>query len=167
MKLFKFLSATIATTLMLGSMAFALDVGQSAPCVVLDHTQNGVDSSHCIREPQVEGRPVLIEFFSITCSDCMKNLPRVKALAQALQGQATVRLISIDRDVNKVREYIQANKIDLEVAFDSNRDARKAYGVSVTPTLFILDQENTIAEKHTGVLSEKDLMQIIEKVQGL
>jgi thiol-disulfide isomerase/thioredoxin len=158
---------SVATVLFTSGFAFALDVGQTAPCVVLDQTQNGVDSTHCIRDTQVEGRPVLIEFFSITCSDCMKNLPNIKQLAKRLQGQATVRFVSIDRDEAKVRAYIAKNQIDIEVAFDTNRDARKAYGVSVTPTLFLLDQENTIQNKHTGVLSTDDINEIITQVQGL
>lgn len=166
MKLSNVFMALVAS-LIAGSTALALDVGQVAPCVVLDHTQKGVDSSHCIRDPQVEGRPVLIEFFSITCSDCLRNLPNIKALAKALEGQATVRFVSIDRDEKKVREYIKRHNIEIEVAFDSNRDARKAYGVIVTPTLFILDQENTIVEKHTGVLSAQDMDQIIDLVNEL
>lgn len=149
------------------SLSQALEIGDSAPCVILDHVQNGVESTHCIRDPQVEGRPVLIEFFSITCSDCLKNLPKIKELARQLEGIATVRFVSIDRDEKKVRDYIAHHQIDLEVAFDVDRDARRAYGVSVTPTLFLLNQENTIVEKHTGVLSHQDIDHVIRLVQGL
>lgn len=161
-----------STTLFIAGLFFAgalqaLEVGDQAPCVVLDHTQQGVESTHCIRDPQVEGRPVFIEFFSITCSDCIKNIPRIRELAQALEGRATVRLVSVDRDENKVRQFIQANNIELEVAFDSQRDARRAYGVSVTPTLFLLNQENQVVDKHTGVLSAQDVLDLIEKSESL
>lgn len=145
----------------------ALEVGQNAPCVVLDHTQNGKDSTHCIREPQVENKPVVIEFFSITCSDCQSNLPQILNLAKALEGKATVRFVSVDRNEALVREYIANNNIQLEVAFDTHRDARNAYKVSVTPTLFVLDKSNTVIEKHTGVLSNEDLTSIISKIERL
>lgn len=161
------LSVTTAAVLLTGAAAFALEVGENAPCVVLDQTQNGVDSSHCIRDPQVEGRPVLIEFFSITCSDCIKNLPNLKALAKSLEGKATVRLVSIDRNEEKVRQFIKANRIEQEVAFDTDRNARLAYKVNVTPTLFILNQENVISEKHVGILTEMDQQKIIKTVEGL
>lgn len=91
----------------------------------------------------------------------------MKRLAKALEGIATVRLVSIDRDEAAVRRYIQANNIDLEVAFDSGRDARKAYKVSVTPTLFLLNSDNVVQNKHTGVLSESDLQELIGLAQEL
>lgn len=168
MKLLKSSLFTLVGTLLIaGVTAHALEKGDAAPCVILDHVQKGMDSSHCIREPQVEGRPVFIEFFSITCSDCMKNLPNILKLAQDLEGKATVRLVSVDRDEKKVRTYIEKNQINLEVAFDVNRDARKAYGVSVTPTLFLLDQNNNIADKHIGILSQEDLNNLIAKSEEL
>jgi thiol-disulfide isomerase/thioredoxin len=146
---------------------FALEAGQSAPCVVLDHTQGGRDSEHCIRDPQVKDKPVVIEFFSITCSDCQKNLPQIKKLAQQLQGKATIRLVSIDRNVTAVRQYIVDNNIQMEVAFDSERNARKAYEVVSTPTLFVLDKTNTIIEKHSGVLSDAVVKELVSKIERL
>ncbi len=164
----KFIHLTATAFLIFSSgIAHALNIGDVAPCVVLDHTQQGVDSTHCIRDPQVEGRPVFIEFFSITCSDCMKNLPNIKQLAASLEGRATVRLVSVDRDEQKVRKYLEQNRIDLEVAFDTDRHARRAYHVSATPTLFLLNQENTVADKHVGVLSAQDILDLIEKSESL
>lgn len=164
----KFIHSVVAAFVILtGSYTFALEIGDAAPCVVLDHTQQGVDSTHCIRDPQVEGRPVFVEFFSITCSDCQKNLPNIKKLAESLEGRATVRLVSVDRDEQKVRQYMAQNQINLEVAFDTNRDARRAYKVSATPTLFLLNQENTVVDKHVGVLSQQDLIELFEKSESL
>lgn len=151
----------------LGNVASAVEVGEMAPCVVLDHTQNGEESSHCIRDPELQGLPVLIEFFSITCSACQENLPKIVALAKSLKGKATVRLISIDRNEDQVRQYIAKNKIKLEVGFDSSQFARKAYNVSATPTLFLLDQDNIVHERHTGVLNKKSIKEITEKVGSL
>lgn len=62
--------AILLTLGLVGSPALALEVGQTAPCVVLDHVRGQEESSHCIRDPEIEGQPVFIEFFSITCSDC-------------------------------------------------------------------------------------------------
>lgn len=164
-KYFSFLTAVFIATLTFN--AYALNVGDSAPCVILDHTQNGTDSSHCIRDPQTVGQPVILEFFSVTCSDCMRNLPHIKTLSADLKDKATVRLISIDRDQQSVRNYIEAQDINLEVAFDSERDARRAYHVSVTPTLYVLDKENTVIYKHVGVLTTQSYQEIIDIVESL
>lgn len=153
-------------TLIVASPAFALEVGDNAPCVVLDHYQDGKESSHCIRDPQVAERPVILEFFSITCSDCLANLPTVKALSEDLEGKTTVRLISVDRNIPAVKDYIHDQKIGLEVAFDSQRDARTAYHVRATPTLYILDPKNVVIYKHVGILDAESYKEIIGLVEG-
>lgn len=165
-KLFK--NSILGLALTLASLStHALEVGEGAPCVVLDHVQKGAESTHCIREPQITEKPVVIEFFSITCSDCFKNLPQIKKLAAQLEGKATVRLVSIDRNESLVREYIKENHIDLEVAFDTEKAARKAYQVSVTPTLYVLDKTNTVIEKHTKVLTDEDLSTLVKNIESL
>lgn len=157
----------IAVTLLLSIGANALEVGEAAPCVVLEHYQNGNPSNHCIRDPQVEGRPVIIEFFSIFCSDCLKNLPKIKQLANDLEGKATLRLVSVDRNKEAVMEYIRLHNINLEVAFDTDRDAKTAYRVVSTPTLYVLDQENVIRNKHVGVLDSEATAEVIKTVEAL
>ncbi len=149
--------------------SFALEVGDAAPCVVLNHlgTPEGQESEHCIRDA-AEGQKKVLEFFSAVCSDCARNLPKVSNLARELGDQAVVRLIGLDRSEALLREHFMKNKdlIPGEVALDTNRDAKKAYGVVSTPTLFLLDQDNKIIFKHEGVLSNSDLMQIKQFVRG-
>lgn len=143
--------------------AQALEVGGAAPCVVLNHVAaDNSESEHCIREPNQAGQKVLIEFFSATCSDCQANLPKFAGLAQELGGVATFRAIGIDRNESLLRNYINSHRMEIpfEVALDIQRDAKMAYGVVSTPTLFILDSSNTVVYKHEGVLSDVNLEQI-------
>lgn len=165
MKMMKVILTAFCLSFALQSMA--LEVGDYAPCTTLDFTQNGENSVHCIREPDVAEQPVVVEFFSIYCSDCIKNLPQYQNLADQLKGVATVRLVSIDLDRNAVREFIQKYNIQLEVGFDSDRMATKAYKIVSTPTLFVLNYENIIQAKHTGILKEEEIRSLVELVKSL
>lgn len=143
--------------------AWALEVGEAAPCVVLEHYQvSGESIDHCIRDHAEGQTHTIIEFFSITCSACAENLPKVRVLADRVTEQATTRLVSIDRKINDVKSYVENHRADInfEVAFDNERDAKKAYGVVSTPTVFVLNQENVIVYKHEGVFSDADLTEI-------
>ncbi len=150
--------------------AQALEVGEAAPCVVLNHiSPNGAaDSEHCIRDPEVDGQYKILEFFSATCSDCARNLPKVSGLAQRLKGKATTRLVGIDRSESLLRSYVSSHRdqIRFEVALDTNRDAKRAYDVVATPTLFVLDQNNVVKFKKVGVLSDSELSTIESIVSG-
>ena len=154
----------------LGMNAAALEVGDQAPCVVVNQIQtNNTESEHCIRDHLDSQKATLMEFFSITCTSCEQNLPNVINLGSALAPQATTRMISIDRSVTDVKNYITKNRqhLPFEIALDSDRDAKAAYGVVATPTLFVLDKNNTVVFKHMGILSAKDISDIETLVQGL
>lgn len=150
--------------------AMALEVGDAAPCVVLKHIQpdGRPDAEHCIRETEAEGQYKILEFFSATCSDCARNLPKVSGLAERLKGKATTRLIGIDRSEPLLREYAASHReqIRFEVALDTNRDAKRAYDVVATPTLYVLDSNDVIKFKKVGVLTNAELSTIESIVSG-
>lgn len=169
-KEFKMKLLLTALLLTLGFSAQALELGQTAPCVVLEHLNtNGSTAEHCIRDHSKNQTHTLIEFFSITCSACQENHPKITALGQSLNDVATTRFISIDRNKQSVLDYVNARRAEFvfEVAFDTDRDAKKAYEVNATPTLYILNHNNAVVYKHVGVLSTTDVEQITKIVRGL
>lgn len=149
--------------------ALALEVGDAAPCVVLDHIQtDGSRAEHCIRDPREAGQPVLLEFFSTTCGDCLRNLPIMSGLAAELYEYATTRYVSIDRNPEQVERFRRENAalINFEIALDNDRSARRAYGVDSTPTLYVLNSENVVIYKHEGVLDLAAQNEIRRVVHG-
>jgi peroxiredoxin len=149
------------------NMAYALGVGEKAPCVELNNlAPDGSESDHCIRQPNAEGQFKILEFFSATCSDCAQNLPIISAVAAKTETVATTRLIGLDRDEKLTREYTKAHSdlIHFEVALDTNRDATKAYSVVATPTVFVLDPKNTVVFRKDDVLNDADVVQILKLV---
>jgi thiol-disulfide isomerase/thioredoxin len=146
--------------------ASGLEVGQNAPCVILEgQDPNGKATEGCIRDViNPTHTHTLIEFFSVDCSTCLKNLPKVSQLTKELASHATVRLVSVDRDAQRVKAFLSnsphSQHINFPVAFDTERDAKKAYGVVSTPTIFILDRKNDVVYKHSGELSQADLNDI-------
>jgi peroxiredoxin len=155
----------VATTLCLAGFAHALEVGNQAPCVELNQIAiNGSESVHCIRDRAIKTQALVQEFFSVPCSDCHDSFTTVNAAAAQLGEAATFRLIALDRDEKLVRDFVAGNRdvVTHEVALDSHRDAMKAYGVVATPTVFVLNSQNTIIFKHEGVVT-KNVAAEIEK----
>ncbi len=154
----------ISATFLFTPSAHALEVGDAAPCVqLLQVYPDASEPTQCIREHTTPTQKfTAIEFFSIDCSDCAKNLPTVSTLSGEIASTTQTRLVSIDKNEARVRDFLVDQKalIKFPVAFDLDRDAKKAYGVVATPTLFLLDANNQIVYKHVGVLSASDVTTI-------
>lgn len=147
----------------------ALEVGDEAPCVVLEHIQtNGQSSEHCIREPEFANKPIVLDFFSIYCRDCINSFPILNQMANETHGMATYRGIAVDRNQDKVKSFIEKNPdlIIHEVALDSARVATQAYGIFYTPTVFVIGTDNKILFKHEGSITDEIVVQIKQIIQS-
>lgn len=159
----KFFACISFSLLVLSLPAFSLEVGDTAPCVVLEQISvNGQGLEQCIREPRIPRQIKYLEFFSVNCSACRTNLPLVSSLHQQYGDLVTFRLISIDRSEAAIRQYLSEFRhlINFPVAMDLNRDAKNAYQVQATPTTYLLDANDVVIYKHVGVLSAADLAQL-------
>ncbi len=158
------LGALVALPMTLATnMAFALGVGEKAPCVELNHiAPNGTESVHCIRQPNVEGQFKILEFFQTTCGDCMMNLPNMTELALRTDKVATTRLIGLDRNEKALRDYVNSHggALHFEVGLDMNREATQAYDVKVTPTIFVLAPDNKVVYRKDDILTAADVQEI-------
>ena len=161
-------SLSLIFAFLLSFSSFALEVGDSAPCVVLNHINaDRSEGEHCIRDVVKEDHNyTVLEFFSATCSDCRRNLPIFSKLAEDNFDVATFRLIGIDRSERLLRSYRNefSHLINMELALDTDRDAKRAYDVFITPTLMILNRNNTVVYKHTGVLRNSDVAKITKLI---
>ncbi len=163
MKLLSFSKYLIlAASLSFSANAMALEVGDQAPCVVLDIVEtDGSQTISCIRDSRDDQGYTLIEFFSTTCAPCIQNIPTLSSLARDLDSVATLTAVAIDRDAGLVYNLLNRRPdINYGVALDSSRDAMRAYGIRFTPTLYIINKNNTVLYKHVGPLKAQDVAQI-------
>ena len=166
------LALSLAFAFTVSQPAIALEVGDAAPCVILDGVDAGGKNTHgCIRDTLKPAHThTVIDFFSVHCSTCRANLPLVATLTRNLADKATVRYVSVDRSSDEVKQFLAEapfkGQVNNPVAFDVDRDAKKAYGVTGTPTMFILDGNFTVVYKHEGKLTTEDLSHIEKLVRG-
>lgn len=148
--------------------AIALEVGDSAPCVVLDQVAaNGSTVSGCIRDATQNSQTfTIIDFFSIQCETCLTNLPAANDLAYEVSTTAAFRYVSVDRKEADVRAFVKSHQENFNVpaAFDVKQRAMAAYGVTSTPTMFVLKHTGagtySIVYKHGGLLTPEVVNEI-------
>ena len=144
--------------------SFALKVGDMAPSV--DGLKHKLSSGEVVENSLLNvnqnGQYLVLEFFSITCSACMENLPLAAEIKNQFQGKVSFKMVAIDRDEAAVLNYWQTTSLaqGFETVLDSKRVALKAYEVKYTPTTFVVSAEGKIVFKHIGVFEPETMEEL-------
>ena len=100
-----------------------------------------------------DGKPYIISFFATWCKPCLRELDAVNEVYADWQDETGVKLIavSIDKaqDESKVKPLVNSKGYEYQVLLDPNGDFKRAMGVNMVPTVFIIDGKNNIVETRT------------------
>lgn len=143
------------------SMAVA-KTGAKAPAFILPDLKG---SNHSLEE-LLQGGPVLLAFFKISCPTCQYTFPFLDRLHKKLNG-ASARVIGISQDVKRKTE--QFNK-DYGVSFpvlldseDENYLVSNTFGITHVPSLFLIDPDGRIVLSGAGFV-RADLEEIARRL---
>ncbi len=107
------------------------------------------------------GKVVLLEFMEPWCSHCQSMAPVLESLYQQYGAQNVVFLsVSGPWDgatANDAAKFIRDYHSSLMYVYDSSGTTFSAYGVTATPTFFIIDKNGQIATTYPGEVSAQTL----------
>lgn len=118
----------------------------------------------------LKGKIVVIDFWATWCPPCRITLPLVNKVYEQTRGKdVEVYGISTDRvSSQRVKEFVKQNKISMPILHDRNGTVSMKYGVRGIPTMFIIDRDGNIRDKHVGgdpSLDKKVLKEIEELLE--
>ena len=115
----------------------------------------------------MQGRPLLVSFWSTTCAVCLREMPQMEALYRrfAPRGFEIVAVsMPWDPPVEVVR-LARARGLPYPVALDVDGAIGRAFGdVSSTPTHFLVGPGGDVAWRRTG---ELDFSGLADRVQSM
>ena len=160
MKLKHALFAALALSLIvgLGLLWLTPDRLTQAPDITLT-TLQGKELSI----PNLQGGPVLVNFWATTCSGCLEEIPHLIELYEELapRGFVVIGIAMAYDPPNRVIALSQAKQIPYPIALDIQGDVAKAFGnVSLTPSSFLMAPDGRVIHQKTGKLE-------LNKVRGL
>ncbi len=104
----------------------------------------------------LRGRPVLIEFWTFACINCIHVQPYVKAWAERY-GEAGLVVIgvhtpelSFERDVGNVRDAVAKAGLTYPVAVDPAFSTWNAYHNRFWPAMYFIDSDGRIRHTQFG-----------------
>ena len=96
--------------------------------------------------------PTLVYFWGSWCPICTTTSPFVSSLAQDDARNVVAIALSSGSDED-IESYLKENHYQFDTINDDNGKISAAWGVAVTPSIFIIDSEGEIRFISTGITS--------------
>jgi len=104
----------------------------------------------------LQGKPVLINFWATWCSPCIHEMPYLQQVYEEWSDKGLIVLaINIGESSAKVEAFMQSHDLSLPVLLDTNQDTAQAYNIQYIPSTFFIDKDGIIQEKTIGAFPSK------------
>jgi len=98
------------------------------------------------------GKVVLLNFWATWCGPCRTEIPDLIVLQKKYKDSLQIISLLVDvDDVEDAKKFVQSAGINYPVALATTDIRLKYGGVSALPTLFVLDAQGRIVQKHVGL----------------
>lgn len=136
-------------------------VGTISPPEFPEHLQ-WLNTSQPIKLSQLQGKIVLIDFWTYCCINCIHVLPDLHRLEKKYPQLVVIGVHSAKFDGEKnpanIREAILRYEIEHPVLIDNNFEVWKQYNVRAWPTFFLIDPKGKI----TGYASGEGIYELFD-----
>ncbi|HEX6712294.1 MAG TPA: redoxin domain-containing protein [Thermoleophilaceae bacterium] len=121
----------------------------------------------------LRGRVVLVNFWTLTCINWLRQEPYVRAWSQAYRGDGLVVIgahtpeFLFEHDVERVRRAIEVRAIDYPVAVDNDYEVWNAFANHYWPALYFVDRDGVIRDRHFGEGRYEESEMVIQRLLGV
>ena len=142
-------------------------LSQEAPDFTLS-TMTGAN----ITLSELEGTPVVINFWATNCPHCLDELPYFEAVAQGSEGAIKVIAINVGQSLSIVQTYFGEYEPTMIVALDGNVEVFQTYSQNDNPRGYIpitvfVDSEGIVQQIKIGAFqSETELWETLHDLFG-
>jgi peroxiredoxin len=111
----------------------------------------------------LRGKPVLLDFWSVTCAPCVRGLPVMAALELEYRGALQTWGISFDTQT-RVKKWQAEHGPALPTLLDAEFSVSDAFKVNGIPAVVLIDRDGVVRNYWQGEVPEKELRAAIGKV---
>src|SRR6476620_8141124 len=121
----------------------------------------------------LSGKVVLVNFWTLTCINWLRQEPYVRAWSQAYRDDGLVVMgvhtpeFSFEPASERVRRATRARMIDYAVALDNDYEIWKAFDNHYWPALYFIDRDGVIRDQHFGEGRYEQSEELIQRLLGV
>ena len=105
---------------------------------------------------ELRGHVVLVDFWTLTCINWLRQEPYVRAWSRAYRNDGLIVIgvhtpeFSFEHEIDRVQQAIKHREIDYPVAVDNDYDVWSAFENRYWPALYFIDADGVIRDQHFG-----------------
>jgi thiol-disulfide isomerase/thioredoxin len=122
---------------------------------------------------ELRGRVVLVNFWTLTCINWLRQEPYVRAWSQAYRDDGLVVIgvhtpeFSFEHDIDGVRRATKERWIDYPVVLDNDYEIWSAFANNYWPALYFVDADGVIRDDHFGEGRYEQSERVIQRLLGV
>jgi thiol-disulfide isomerase/thioredoxin len=102
-----------------------------------------------------KGKVVLLNFWATWCPPCRAEVPVLVDLANRYKDRIQIVGVSLDDGPEEVQQFVKEQGINYPVVMASREIVAEYGGVPALPTLFVVNPDGKIVQKHEGLYSRE------------
>src|SRR3954449_4954929 len=122
---------------------------------------------------ELRGHVVLVNFWTLTCINWLRQEPYVRAWSQAYRDDGLIVVgvhtpeFTFEHDIGGVRRATEERAIDYPVALDNDYEVWSAFANHYWPALYFVDREGVIRDQHFGEGRYEQSERVIQRLLGV
>jgi thiol-disulfide isomerase/thioredoxin len=122
---------------------------------------------------ELRGRVVLVDFWTLTCINWLRQEPYVRAWSEAYRDDGLVVIgvhtpeFSFEHELDLVRQATQDRGIDYPVALDNDYKVWSAFANHYWPALYFVDADGVIRDQYFGEGRYERSERVIQRLLGV
>ena len=122
---------------------------------------------------ELRGHVVLVNFWTLTCINWLRQEPYVRAWSQAYRDDGLIVIgvhtpeFSFEHDIDRVRQATKERAIDYPVAVDNDYAIWSAFANHYWPALYFVDRDGIIRDQHFGEGRYEQSERVIQRLLGV
>jgi thiol-disulfide isomerase/thioredoxin len=122
---------------------------------------------------ELRGHVVLVNFWTWTCINWLRQEPYVRTWSQAYRNDGLVVLgvhtpeFSFEHEIDGVRQAMRERAIDYRVAVDNDYEIWTAFANHYWPALYFVDGDGVIRDQHFGEGRYEHSERVVQRLLGV
>jgi hypothetical protein len=122
---------------------------------------------------EVRGHVVVVNFWTLTCINWLRQEPYVRAWSRAYRDDGLIVIgvhtpeFSFEHDIDLVRRATGERAIDYPVAADNDYEVWSAFANHYWPALYFVDRDGVIRDQHFGEGRYEQSELVIQRLLGV
>jgi thiol-disulfide isomerase/thioredoxin len=127
-------------------------------------------NTEVLQSAQLEGKVVMVEFWTFGCHNCQAVEPYVKQWHQRYAEHGLVIIgvhspeFAHEKSLDNVRRYVEENGIHYPVVLDNDFSNWRRFGNRYWPTLYLADRNGTVRYRKIGEGSYRETERWIQQL---